>query len=591
MLSFRRKILFSYLALFLVFLALMFPFASKSVKSIITKAMTDRADELITKIQSAPNDDALVRRLKDQKHLIFFRVSIISAERTVIYDSHTKRSFGPKFTQEYVLEHPEVIQAFDQGMGYSENYSDLMGQKFIYIAKRFNFQSSPYVMRVAFPHKYMQELTRNFEIGFLSLATLVLTFFSIMTWVIIHHLSAPIQQIIDGVRPYQQGESKVIPEIVLASGGAQDEFGRLAHTLNSLSRRVQKQIEAVTRERNEKESILESLIEGVIAVNPHLNITYANQTASTLLNLDEQMLIGRHFLVTQQHECHELLVRCQQEHQVLSQTLRIRQGGQKLFLDVIAVPNGKNSGAILVLQDNSTHYQLIEMRKDFVANASHELKTPITIIRGFAETLHDNPQLPASTQQEITEKIVRNCERMHHLVRDLLALADIERLPSSRLLRCDLPTLVEAAIHTVQSVFPDAAIELICEVEGEVDVTADPQLLEQALSNLMDNAAKYSHHSAEITVTIDKQSTGWRIRIQDRGMGIPEEDLPFIFHRFYTVDKSHSRSMGGSGLGLSIVETIIEKHGGTIHVESEVNVGTLFTLVLPYQFGSLPHSS
>jgi signal transduction histidine kinase len=562
----------------------MFPFATKSVKRIVTKAMTDRADELIARVQSAPNDDAMIRRLKNQKHLIFFRVSVINADRRVLFDTHTKRLLGPRFSQEYVIDHPEVLQAFEEGMGYSENYSDLLGQKFTYLAKSFDFHGQSYVIRLAFPYKYMAELTRDFETGFLSLATLVLFFFSIMTWVIINHLSSPIEQIISAIRPYQEGKSRSIPTIILRQSRVDDDFGRLAHTLNSLSRRVQRQIESITSERNEKEAILESLIEGVIAVDPRMQITYVNQTARKMLNLGDRILEGNHFLVTQQEDCHHLLVRCQNEHDILTHTLDLKHEGERYHFDLVAVPNGRHGGAILVLQDNTTHYKLIEMRKDFIANASHELKTPITIIRGFAETLHDNPDIDIEMRKVVTEKIVSNCERMTTLIRDLLALADIERLPASRLQRCDLMQIIQRCRTTVLAVYPDSQITVESRVGEQAFLDGDPSLLEQAIGNLMNNAAKYTDGPAEIRIEVEEEEgERFRIQIADKGRGIPATDLEHIFDRFYTVDKSHSQKMGGSGLGLSIVQTIIDKHFGRIEVSSELGIGTCFSIHLPQE--------
>ncbi|MCB1134847.1 MAG: PAS domain-containing protein, partial [Chlamydiia bacterium] len=551
------------------------------VKRIVSKAMTDRADELIIRVQSAPNDDALIRRLKTQKQLMFFRVSVISSDRRVLYDTHTKRLLGPKFSQEYVIDHPEVTEAFEHGVGYSENYSDLLGQKFTYLAKAFDFQGQTYVMRLAFPYKYMQELTRDFETGFLSLATLVLFFFSIMTWIIINHLSSPIQQIIHAIRPYQEGKSVHIPEIVLRSASPEDDFGRLAHTLNSLSRRVQRQIANITHERNEKEAILESLIEGVIAVDPQLRITYANSAALTMLDTDRSPVTNQHFLVLRQELCHDLLVRCQTEDAILSHTLQIKRGTERLYLDVLAVPAGKNRGAILVLQDNTTHYKLLEMRKEFIANASHELKTPITIIRGFAEALHDNPGLGLDVQQEITAKIVRNCQRMTNLIRDLLALADIERLPLSRLQSTDLLEVIDQCERTLHSIYPDAQMALHNHVGDPIDLVCDRSLMEQAIGNLVQNAAKYSDGPAQIDITVRLVEDTLKIQIADKGIGIPAADLEHIFERFYTVDKSRTKHVGSSGLGLSIVQTIIEKHLGRIEVESEEGKGTCFTIYLP----------
>ena len=220
------------------------------------------------------------------------------------------------------------------------------------------------------------------------------------------------------------------------------------------------------------------------------------------------------------------------------------------------------------------------MRKEFIANASHELKTPITIIRGFAETLHDNPQLPVAMLADITEKIVRNCQRMTTLIKDLLTLSDIENLPSSRLVECNLIELMEHCREMALSVHPSAKIA-ISSNKPNLSLIVDPALMEHAFINLIDNAAKYSNQPAEINIILTDLEDAVRIQIADKGIGIPSQDLDHIFERFYTVNKAHSRKLGGSGLGLSIVQNIVQKHQGKVSVESELGKGTTFTILLP----------
>ena len=220
------------------------------------------------------------------------------------------------------------------------------------------------------------------------------------------------------------------------------------------------------------------------------------------------------------------------------------------------------------------------MGKDFVANASHELRTPITIIRGFAETLQDLPEISQEMLADITEKIVRNCQRMDTLVKNLLTLADIENIPETRFKPCNLSALIDNCIHLLLSIYPDAQIHIEKNRE-EIFVSADSDLLELALMNLFDNAAKYSRPPAEISISLHQEGDEVKISISDRGIGIPEADLEHIFERFYTVNKAHSRRLGGAGLGLSIVKNIIDKHDGSITAESVLGKGTTFTIILP----------
>lgn len=585
LLSLRQKIFIIYLILFFLFVALMFPFSTKTIKGIMLKSMEDRADELIRSIYTAPTKEELVQSLKNQKPLIFFRVSIIDNEKHVLYDTHTKRLYSSKYEQNFIVSHPETLEALAKGKGYHEEYSGLLKQKFAYFAKAFDFHGKTYVLRMAFPYKYVSEVTHDFEMGFLIWSGLMLLLFSLMTWFVIHRLTSPIEQIITAITPYQEGKQVVIPEIRLSSTAPDDDFGRLASTLNSLSQKIQNQIDSLTQERNQKEAILESLIEGVIAVDKEMRITYVNHMAEKLLDFSRENTINQNFSAINKNELEGLLKSCLQQWQTLHLSLQMKnENNHKAFYDVVSVPTKDSNQAVLVIQDKTDHYKMLEMRKDFIANASHELKTPITIIRGFAESLYDHPELPRETVMEITDKIVKNCLRMTTLIKDLLALADIENLPRSRLTECDLVEIAEECRSMVLDVFPTANIVIEKKTSDDIHLIADPDLMELAIMNLIENAAKYSNSPANIIVSFTKEGDhSIKMKVADKGIGIPTSDLENIFQRFYTVNKAHSQKMGGSGLGLSIVENIVAKHFGRITVESTIGVGTTFTILLPTQ--------
>jgi|SRR5579862_1901823 len=350
--------------------------------------------------------------------------------------------------------------------------------------------------------------------------------------------------------------------------------------------RIRTQGKHFMEERNEKEAILESLGEGVLAVDKDMRIRYVNYIGSRMIGFPRKQLAGKSFIELEGltpspllEKSRQLLETCQSKMTILTDSIFIAEG-KKIYIDLIAAPKLQQNGAILVLQDKSSHYKVLEMGKDFVANASHELRTPITIIRGFAETLHDMPELPREMVSDITEKIVRNCQRMDNLVKNLLTLADLENIPESRFQECDLGLLMENSKQVVLSIYEDAQIRIEKNKESII-VDADPDILELAIINLMDNAAKYSTPPAQITIKIDQIGDEAQIIIADRGIGIPAEDIEHIFERFYTVNKAHSRRLGGAGLGLSIVKTIIEKHHGGISASSVLRQGTSFTVTLP----------
>ena len=584
MISFRQKILISYIIALFAFGLLTIPIVTRIVRLIAAQAMEDRADEVIAKIKTAPNVSAMINLLEEQRVLIFFRLSILTKQQKILFDSHKQTILGENYLPDYIVNSPEVLEALKTGIGYEEGYSNLLQQRFSYLAKTFDFHGKTYIIRTAFPSKYFNDLARDCEVAFLAIISAILVLYSIITWLIISHFTKPIQQIILAVSPYQEGKQSYIPEIKLKGINSRDEFNKLAITLNSLSSKVQKQIDTLTSERNEKEAILESLVEGVIAVESDMTVTYANGSASRILQKKSQDLVGHKFSIGNESDSYSLIVRCQAELKALTDTITIvKSNGIKAFYDVVAAPIGLNRGAIFVMQDKSSHYKLLTMRKEFIANASHELKTPITIIQGFAETLHENPDLPRDVQIDVTGKIVNNCKRMTYLIKDLLTLSDIENIPHSRLVDCDLHQIAQGCSDMLLNIYPDAQISIHKPNKLEMRLEADPYLIERAMFNLIENAIKYSEAPAKVEISMDKQDDRYKIVISDQGIGIPAADLEHIFERFYRVNRASKQKYAGfsSGLGLSIVQTIIHKHSGQIFVKSQVGVGTVFTILLP----------
>ncbi len=422
----------------------------------------------------------------------------------------------------------------------------------------------------------------QFRLGLYTINILFMVTFLIGVGWVFYRLSRPIRQISDAIRPYAEGQIDTLPKIELRQKISID-FDTLARTLNSLSDKVRQQIRNIIDERNEKESILDSLMEGVVAIDGEGIIRYANPVFAKMTGVSRRDLFG-HAMSHLQAPKKEPLTRClalikmaQDQATVVTDSMLLED---KVFLDLIVVPKPFKSGAIVVLQDKSSQRQVVEMGKEFIANASHELRTPITIIKGFAETLQDLKNISPSMLAEITEKIVRNCTRMDTLVKNLLTLADLENIPQSRFQPCDLVSLADNCLHLLQTLSPEISIKIEKSSEA-IMVDADPDLLELAMMNLLENGVKYSKPPANLTIRLQEKKQDVTIAIEDQGIGIPTEDVPHIFDRFYTVNKAHSRRLGGAGLGLSIVKTIIEKHEGTITIVSQPNQGTTFTITLP----------
>ncbi|MFY7842496.1 MAG: ATP-binding protein [Rhabdochlamydiaceae bacterium] len=578
--SFRKKVFLSQFTLLLLFISILYPLIEKTIHQIIRKSLENSIQGIFEKLPKKTSLEELIDDLDIAAQSTYFRISLINDKQELIYDSHLARHLGERFMPRLQPPSPDIEEAFDKGGGYGQRYSQTFAQKFIYVATLFHVQDQKFLLRASFPSAHVDGLTQNVKIGFILISAAMLLFFMIVTWLIFFRMSIPLQRIINAVKPYEEGSIETLPYIEWENVEDKDETAQLAHTLNSLSARIKKQINDIKDERNEKESILESLIEGVIAVDDHFNITYLNTMASKMLGLPKESLLKKPLLSSSSfilEKLHALLHKSYHQKMIVNEAICLNK---KVFLDLIAAPSLKNHGGILLLQDTSSQHVLLEMGKSFIANASHELRTPITIIRGFAETLQDMPDLPKEMIMDIVEKILRNCQRMESLVKNLLTLADLDNLSSLQFESRDLLPMLENCKHMILSIHPQTQISILCE-QKTVFIEVDLDLIELAVMNLMENGIKYSPYPASLTISIEEKHSCVLLSIEDKGIGIPHEDVPYIFERFYTVDKGHSRRLGGAGLGLSIVKTIIDKHKGKIKAVSEIGKGTSFQITLP----------
>jgi two-component system phosphate regulon sensor histidine kinase PhoR len=243
---------------------------------------------------------------------------------------------------------------------------------------------------------------------------------------------------------------------------------------------------------------------------------------------------------------------------------------------------GPRAGSVAVFHDITELEHLESVRRDFVANASHELRTPLTAIHGFAETLLSGGQLSEAERRSYLEVIDRHARRLGNIVNDLLALSTIEtgklRIEPTHL---DAAELVRSVIRDFEPRFAERQIAVRCTATGDVKAWADPRALEQIVTNLLDNALKYTEPRGEVEVRVEGGGARVRIAVRDTGIGIPEADLTRIFERFYRVDRARSRALGGTGLGLSIVKHLVQSLSGEISVESRVGHGSTFSFSLP----------
>lgn len=335
--------------------------------------------------------------------------------------------------------------------------------------------------------------------------------------------------------------------------------------------------------KDEMRVLLSVLEEGIFIVNEKGEIDLVNQKALFSLGILAKEVKGRPLAEIFGLYPSPLSERCLEiflEGFELKQEVRAHfeaGGDDKRFYELIAFPLSEPGKMAFLIQDHSSDHKMLTMGKNFVTNASHELRTPITIIEGFTETLQEIPEISQEMFKEITDKILNNCHRMASVVKSLLVLADLEYSGQATLQLCDLVALIESCSYTLLNRHSRVKIETLFN-EKESLVLGDPDLLELAFINLFENAVKYSADPAFITVTVETLTEVVNVSVRDRGIGIHAKDRAHVFERFYTVNKSRSRKLGGAGLGLSIVKMIMEKHNANISVAPAEDEGTVFTM-------------
>jgi two-component system, OmpR family, phosphate regulon sensor histidine kinase PhoR len=368
---------------------------------------------------------------------------------------------------------------------------------------------------------------------------------------------------------------------------ARDELGRLGRALNLVAERQASQIEALTANRDELETVLDSVADGLIAIDSGDLVTHLNPEAIRMFDATRGA-VGRPFWeIVREAALSRLVGEVKRDGRPAEGSLTLRHSSPRRDLEVRvspkAGPNEAWKGAVLVFRDVTRLHRLEAVRRDFVANVSHEMKTPLTSIQGYVETLLSGALDDPAVAREFLDKIDRNAKNLGHLVTDLLVLSRVE---AGGIQVDPDPFALFAVVSEAAAACADKAREkgLAFQVvpgPREVMVRGDRDLLVRALVNLLDNAIQYTPSGGSVVVKLARAETRLDVTVADTGIGIPAGDLERVFERFYRVDKARSRALGGTGLGLAIVKHVAERHGGSIRVVSEEGKGSAFTLSLP----------
>jgi two-component system phosphate regulon sensor histidine kinase PhoR len=369
---------------------------------------------------------------------------------------------------------------------------------------------------------------------------------------------------------------------------AKDEIESLTHAFDRMAYHLRDRMETITKDRNQLLTVLGGMIEGVIAVDKNECVTHMNQAAGNILQVNPEMSIGKHvWEVTRVRAVIETLGSTINHAENITCEVCITQP-QELTLKLNASPlrdgRGTAIGAVMVLHDVTDIRRLENIRRDFVANVSHELKTPITTIKGFVETLRDGAMDDREYAYRFLDIIANNSDRLHAIIEDLLSLSRLEQTEQiAGLVRQETlrHRVIETAVQGCGAKAESRQVTVTIACAPELRCSVNTSLIEQAIVNLLDNAINYSKTGSTIHISASRQADQVTVCVQDEGIGIPQEHLPRLFERFYRVDKARSRERGGTGLGLAIVKHIAQVHGGQVSVVSTLGKGSTFTLRLP----------
>jgi two-component system phosphate regulon sensor histidine kinase PhoR len=388
---------------------------------------------------------------------------------------------------------------------------------------------------------------------------------------------------IERLRIYVEGlPDASLPDDALPAGN--DELGTLAQSLRRSAPKIRDLLDRLKLESARREAILASMVEGVLAVDSDLRVTFCNASFARTMGARMPVREGMPLLdLARDPGLRDILVTVLQTGNSVERRLQLRAAQSHSF-EVQAAPLAVTSarGAIAILHDITELERLERVRKDFVANVSHELRTPLAAIRGYAETLLDGALDDQEHNRKFVEIILAHSIRLNNIASDLLILSELESGAATQPKRVSVRATIEAALRTVESAAKVRGVRLVCGRVDDFQVLGYEIRLEQTFVNLLDNAVKFNRPQGEVRIEAAGTENGFvSITVSDTGIGIPSGDLPRIFERFYRVDKARSRQVGGTGLGLSIVRHVVEQMGGSIRVESELGKGSKFIVLLP----------
>ncbi|MBU5484967.1 HAMP domain-containing protein [Clostridium sp. MSJ-11] len=532
-----------------------------------TKKMLKANNQLVINILENAEKEELDSVIKKSFNGNEIRVTIIDRNGVVVGDSKMDSN-----TMENHNNREEIILARTNGSRYAIRHSDSTKIDSMYFTTLFN---DGYVVRSAIGMKIVSGFEKEYGkyyIMIILISIIISIFFSSkfsMGFV------KPIKDLEFITSRITAGELDRRVNIY-----SKDEIGQLSRTFNKMADKLQLNINDVIDKQNKLEAILTSMDSGVIAVDKNFRVIMINPYANKIFGIDKD-IIGCNLLdYVRSFELEDILKNTVDEYDEYREIKILSPKERDLRIRTADINNGRQLiGTVAVVQDVTDIKRLENMRSQFVANVSHELKTPLTSIKGFAETLR---YVEDSANKEKFLNIINDeAERLTRLINDILALSHIENNKDAKQELIDVDKVVEDVCHLVSSYAKKKNISLNIEGDKCPRIYGDTDRFKQIILNLVDNGIKYTEDNAKVLIKKELKDKDLVITIKDTGVGIPKEDIGRIFERFYRVDKARSRAEGGTGLGLAIVKHIVLSFNGRIDVESEVGKGSKFIVTIP----------
>jgi two-component system phosphate regulon sensor histidine kinase PhoR len=478
----------------------------------------------------------------------------------------------------------EMRKVLSDGYGWSLRLSPTLGKNMMYVAVPIKDNSEvKAVVRTAIPATAIDDALKSLYVKILwgGLATAFCV--AGLSLLISRRISKPIVEMKKIAEMFASGD---LDHRLLVLGTA--ELDSLANAINRMATQLQERFATITDQRNELDAVLSSMIEGVVAVDRQGRIVSINKAAASLLDIELSKAQNRNVEEVIRNVDLQNFINSTLNSKVPTEAdISLPTKGDRLFqLHGASLPTraGSRTGAVIVLNDITKMRRLENVRRQFVANVSHELKTPVTSIQGYVEALLEGPIKDPQQAERFLRIIAKHSDRLNSIIEDLLTLSrleeDRERKETSFEVTELKPVLASAIeLASMKAEDKQMKIQLVC--DEQIVVRMNTSLLEQAVLNLVENAIKYSPLGGDVRISVEQNGKEVAITVKDNGCGITQEHLPRIFERFYVVDKGRSRKLGGTGLGLAIVKHIAQVHGGSVTVESSLGKGSTFTIHLP----------